>query len=62
MKFLSKIATFFAIVYLSLMVHALVYETKEKSEAVALFAVHEKNVEPSLAYRSSEYKRFVYAK
>lgn len=62
MKFLSKIVIFFAIVYLALMLHALLYETKQKSEAIAFFSLHVKDVEPSLAYRSNEYKRFVYAK
>ena len=62
MKFLSKIAVFFAIIYLVLVVHSLRYEATDKGEAIALLSVHVKDVEPSLSYRSNEYKRFVYAK
>lgn len=62
MKLLAKLAVLYVIVFSVLSIHYATYERVQKIEDIAVLSSHVKYTEPSLSFKSIEYKRFVYAK
>jgi len=62
MKLLLKLAMLFIIVFSTLIIHYATYERAQKVEDITALSSHVKYPEPSFAFKSVEYKRFVYAK
>lgn len=62
MKLLVKLAAVFVIVFSMLIIHYATYERAQKVEDIIALSSHVKYAEASFAFKSVEYKRFVYAK
>ena len=61
MKLLRKLAVLFVLVFSMLTLHYATYERAQKVEDITALSSHIKYPEPSFAFKSVEYKRFVYA-
>lgn len=62
MKLLQKLAMLFVFVFSTIIIHYATYERAQKVEDITALSSHVKYPEPSFAFKSVEYKRFVYAK
>lgn len=62
MKLLQKLAMLFVFVFSMIIIHYTNYERAQKVEDITALSSHVKYPEPSFAFKSVEYKRFVYAK
>lgn len=61
MKLLRKLAALFVIVFSMLSLHYATYDRQQKVEDITALSSHVKYAQPSFAFKSVEYKRFVYA-